>query len=149
MIEPDCVCYHEAGHAVVADEYGLRVRGLRIDADGGGMDVDPDEEQKLLFEQRLAVCAGGAAAERLLNCPNERERSNCDWERFKGLLEKGGVSDNLEGRWEQAVERMKVFLTSRKSKVKRLASELQNRGPSLSEEQIAAVLRRRPKDDGT
>lgn len=58
------VSLHEAGHAVVAWEFGCRVREIRLTADGGGAVVPGAPPVRP--EAEILALAAGAASERLL-----------------------------------------------------------------------------------
>jgi hypothetical protein len=73
--DPRCAAIHEAGHAVVAQFYGLPVEEIAIDIGGGDAkgttQIGPDAHLPII--DRTALCVAGVASQALFECPS-RER---------------------------------------------------------------------------
>jgi ATP-dependent Zn protease len=128
---PRGTAYHEAGHAVVAWSFGVKIASVRVQADGeGGTDHPPGVDGHLLLEQKLEILAAGKAAEKLFGYRAGDLAAIDDIGAMWMLLSRHGIDDEA-GRQEfisESERRALTRLNDHKNRVIRLAERLSKTG---------------------
>ncbi|WP_157450555.1 hypothetical protein [Bradyrhizobium sp. ARR65] len=66
---PRSTSVHEAGHAVVTWSLGVPVGALWVNADDASGGAKIGSTTHLKVTEQIAVCWGGAVAQKVFNCP--------------------------------------------------------------------------------
>ena len=94
------VAIHEAGHAVVARFFGLRVATITIDLRNeralGRTQIEGDEHLPLV--DRVAIRMAGVAAQNFFRCPTQDSIGMSDYVRIGSLVNRLGRLRSLEVR---------------------------------------------------
>ena len=96
---PRGVCCHEAGHAVVAHSYRLRVQMVRVafsEAKGwhGGTDLPLGSPDHLDVVDQLAIWTAGKDAEDVLKCPAHETAWFDDLGQIAAVLSRKGIPED-------------------------------------------------------
>lgn len=119
-----CAAIHEAGHAVVAQFYGLQVVEIAIDTGvnaTGNTKISSDAHLPII--DRVALCVAGVASQALFECPSREWWGMSDYVRIGTLVEGLPRVESLEVR-ALGYQRAYGILRRRKTEVKRLAERL-------------------------
>jgi hypothetical protein len=114
--------FHEAGHFVVAREFGLPVGEIEIGDDGSGRSQIGSAVHLPLIDQ-IALCVAGIEAQELFNCHTHVLAAAADYGMVIGLLDGLTEAESLEHR-DAACLRALEILQKHRSEVKRLADHL-------------------------
>jgi ATP-dependent Zn protease len=83
---PRGTAYHEAGHAVVAWSYGLRVGGVGVSDDDASGTTEIDNAEHLPLADQIAIRFAGIAAEGVFGHPTHKQIGSGDRREVMKLL---------------------------------------------------------------
>jgi hypothetical protein len=116
--------YHEAGHLVVAQFFGLTIREVEIEEDGSGR-ANISSAEHLPLGDQIALCVAGIEAQELFNCPIHQHAALGDYLRLRELL--AGLTEAESYKYRQAgYLRALEILKSRLAEIEALAHQLFN-----------------------
>ncbi|MET4086675.1 hypothetical protein [Bradyrhizobium sp. S3.5.5] len=118
------VAYHEAGHAVVALAFGLRVARVEIFPEDYSGGADAEDAEHLSLEDQIAICVAGMVAEDMFDAPASHELAHCgDHGRVIELLDEidEAAADELRDKGHQ---RAWDLLKAHTASVEDIASQL-------------------------
>lgn len=115
--------FHEAGHVVVAQFFGLPVGEVEIRDDGAGKaDIGLDDHLPLI--DRIALCVAGIVSQELFNCRHTHELAAAhDYAKVIELVEGLTELESLQGR-TAAYRRALEIVETHSTEVERLAHHL-------------------------
>jgi hypothetical protein len=93
---PRGTAHHEAGHAVVAWSFGLKVETIGVLTDDASGSTRIALADHLGLVEQIAVCAAGFTAEKTFRHPTHRYAAVSDYNRIRKLLENHGISEGEE-----------------------------------------------------
>jgi hypothetical protein len=117
--------FHEAGHAIVAREFGLPVGEIRVGIDGddakGESDIGLAHHLPLI--DQIALCVAGVVAQLLFDSPTHNLAGASDYGKVIELVEGMTAAESLKLR-HTADARAREILQRRAAEVKGLAVKL-------------------------
>ena len=117
--------FHEAGHAIVAREFGLPIGEIAVGIDGdeakGRTDIGPAHHLPII--DRIALCVAGIIAQGLFDCPIQHFTGAADYAKVKALVEDKSEADSLKLRHAGYV-RAREILESHAADVEQLVDRL-------------------------
>ena len=117
--------FHEAGHVIVAREFGLTVGEIAIGVDGddakGRADIGSAHHLPLI--DQIALCVAGVVAQSLFNWPPHNLAGAGDYARVVELVDGMTDANSLKLR-NAAYARARAILERRATEVERLAQQL-------------------------
>jgi hypothetical protein len=142
--DPDRVAaFHEAGHALIADEIGVRVARLFLVHDDGGCVPDPGDLATALFEDRLDFLVAGLIAGRVASPHLLPDEGTIDIQQIQAAFAASPYaycSPELAAKMrQQAGERVSAILDRRSAALQALAEALLWHR-ELGQERIAEIL---------
>jgi hypothetical protein len=114
--------FHEAGHVVVAMNFGLAVGEIEISDDGSGRSQIAPPDHLPLVDQ-IALCVAGIEAQELFNCHTHVLAAAADYGMVIGLLDGLTDAESLEHRNVACLRALEI-LQEHRPKVERLADHL-------------------------
>jgi hypothetical protein len=133
---------HEAGHAIVAASYGLRVVRMWIDPgdrSGGARSSSPCHLEPV---DQIAIHRAGRVAQNLTGCEPLPGASDCDMNQMFKVFMKYNVDDDARGPVRQeAGARAHAILDARRERLIEVATALAQAG-ELNEPRIVELLGR-------
>jgi ATP-dependent Zn protease len=119
--------YHEAGHAIVAQEVDCRVIELRIEENGDGGTDTECKYGLLSFVDRLALEYAGEVAQTMFDAQTHKMAAGHDWGNVHRLL--SGLAEGTSQRLQTAGRRRaKKILAQYRQNVERVADGLMTHG---------------------
>lgn len=118
--------FHEAGHVVVAREFGLPVGEIAIDIDGGGHQTgrtDIGSAHHLPVTDQIALCVAGIVSQSLFTWQTHRFAGASDYARVFKLVEGLTDAESLKLRHAGYVRARKI-LEKHAAEVEHLAKRL-------------------------
>ena len=118
--------FHEAGHVVVAREFGLSVGEIAIDIDGGGHQTgrtDIGSAHHLPVTDQIALCVAGIVSQSLFTWQTHRFAGASDYARVFKLVERLTDAESLKLRHAGYVRARKI-LEKHATEVEHLAKRL-------------------------
>jgi hypothetical protein len=138
---PRGTAYHEAGHAVVAWSFGLKVGTVSVLADdaSGSTQIAPADHLGLV--EQIAVCAAGYTAEKRFAYPTHYYAAFGDYNRIRKLLEDHGISEGEEAAAlrSKGIDCARDRLVANQAAVIRLAERLVQSG-SIGEAEFRRLM---------
>jgi hypothetical protein len=117
--------FHEAGHVIVAREFGLPIGEIAIGIDGdeakGRTDIGSAHNLPLI--DQIALCVAGVVAQSLFDWPTHNLAGAGDYARVVQLVDGMTDADSLKLR-NAAYARARAILERRATEVERLAKQL-------------------------
>jgi len=115
---------HEAGHAIVLNHFGIRVRKILVGIDGddchGRTCNDPGPDLCLIDE--LAICVAGVEAQVLLECQQHHGGESNDYRKLEKIFEHFGTAESERDRLCALAEnKAREILTSQIGRLKAIA----------------------------
>jgi ATP-dependent Zn protease len=131
---------HEAGHVIVAWEFGLKTRrmavGINGDPTAGEAEIQKNPDLPLV--DRIAICSAGADAQEMCGVPTHLLGPFMDMNEIRELIE-DYPDDEGEALRYAGCRRSKELLTLHRAAVERLARVLAERS-ELNEVEIEQIL---------
>ena len=117
--------FHEAGHVIVAREFGLPIGEIAIGIDGDEAKgrTDIGSAHNLPVIDQIALCVAGVVAQSLFDWPTHNLAGAGDYARVVQLVE-GMTDDNSLKLRNAAYARARAILEKRATEVERLAKQL-------------------------
>jgi hypothetical protein len=116
--------YHEAGHVVVAQFFGLTIREVEIEEDGSGR-ANISSAEHLPLGDQIALCVAGIEAQELFNCPIHQHAALGDYLRLRELLAELTEAESYKYRQAGYLRALEI-LKSRLAEIEALAHQLFN-----------------------
>ncbi len=151
------IAYHEAGHAVMAQLFGIGQAGAQA-APGSGKvflksrsatdaELEVSDEELVIAAIRIAAMYFAGAAAQMLQQGIDVDGvliSSCsDWKFAGQILDEGGVGGSATGRLAYCQRFARAFLWQHWCEVTAVAEALEQRG-TLTAEQVASLCAGRP-----
>jgi hypothetical protein len=122
---PRGLCCHEAGHAVVASSFGVRVAAVTVMfTEEKGWHGETMTEGHLPCEHRITLLSAGKAAEEFFNYPAHARASLRDYGEIDSLLGRKGMRDKREARIDEGKMRARIILEEHREQALRLIDRL-------------------------
>ena len=125
---PRGLCCHEAGHAVVASSFGVRVAAVMVmfteEKGWHGETMTEGSADHLPCEYRITLLSAGKAAEEFFNYPADARASLRDYGEIDSLLDRKGMRDEREARIDEGKMRARIVLEEHREQALRLIDRL-------------------------
>ena len=127
MIEPQGLCCHEAGHAVVAFSLGVRVVAVNVfftEEKGWQGDTKTEGTDHLFWKDQIMLRSAGEAAEGFFDCHAHPRASFHDRGEVDSLLDRTGMREEREARIDEGKARARIILEEYRERALRLIAHL-------------------------